>query len=142
METRGTILLVDDTPDIADLLRTTLAEAGYRVLIAPTVEIGVQILGAFRVGLVLVNASCSTHGEPGDPWSGLDRLVRAAGAAPLILNAPDEPHRHADYLAHGFAARLTNPLDLDALLTTVGVFLLDAGHHLAVPHGLATASKG
>ncbi len=44
METRKTILVVDDTPDIAHLLREVLELDGHRVLVAPTADIGMQIL--------------------------------------------------------------------------------------------------
>ncbi len=127
MATRSTILLVDDTPDIANLLREVLELDGHRVLVAPTADIGVQILRAFRVGLVLTDALCATNAEPDDIWSGLDRLVGVAGHVPLILYAPDKPHCYADHAAHGFAACLTKPLNLDALLKLVDAVLLVEG---------------
>ncbi len=127
MATRKTILVVDDTPEIAHLLREVLELDGHRVLVAPTADLGMQSLRAFRVALVLTDALYSTDAEPGDIWSGLDRLVRAAGSVPLILYAPDKPHRYAEYAAHGFAARLTKPLNLDGLLALVDSLLLAEG---------------
>lgn len=127
MNTRSTILLVDDTPDVADILREGLELDGHRVLVAQTVEVGVQILRAFKVALVLTATLGDTDAEPGHNWAGLDRLVGAAGNAPLILYAPNEPERYADYAAHGFAGLLPKPFDLDALVALVAAMLPRGG---------------
>ncbi len=141
METRGTILVVDDTPDIADLLRAVLTQAGYRVLVAPTAALGLQVLAAFRVGLVLADALPPADLR-GDIWGDLDRLAHAAGGSPLILYDPHGPGRYAEYAAHGFTARLPKPFDLDVLLTLVGSLLLADGRHPPARPGLVAAREG
>jgi DNA-binding response OmpR family regulator len=141
LATRGTILVVDDTPDSADLLRAMLEEAGYRVLVAPTAEIGVQILRAFRIGLVITAALQPESDGADDPWAAVDRLVGAGGGAPLILAAPDEPERYADYAAHGCAACLTTPLNLDGLPALVGSLLLGNGQDQTIVHAPAPARE-
>ncbi len=141
METRGTILLVEDTIEVANPLREVLTWGGYRVLVAPTVEIGVQILRAFRVGLVLTDTFWPASAEPGDHWADLDRLVCAAGAAPLVLCASDEPPAYAEHVAHGFVARLAKPLNLDALPALVDSLLLAAERLPAVAQGSAPARE-
>ncbi len=142
METRGTILVVDDTPDIATLLRAVLTEAGYRVLVAPTAETGLQVLAAFRVGLVLADAVPPASDCAGDPWADLDRLADAAGGSPLLLCAPGGAGDYADHAAHGFVACLPKPFDLDDLLATVGRLLPVGGPHQPVAHGSAPAHEG
>ncbi len=142
METRGTILVVDDTPDVAALLHAVLTEAGYRVLLAATVEAGLQILAAFRVGLVLADALPPDADPSGDPWADLDRLAHAAGGSPLLLYAPGGAGDYADHAAHGFVACLPKPFDLDALLATVGRLLPVGGPHQPVAHGPAPAREG
>ena len=47
MESRSTVLVMDDTADVAELLRDALGGAGYRVLVAPTPEAGLAIPAAF-----------------------------------------------------------------------------------------------
>jgi len=125
MEPRDTILVVDDTADVADLLREVLGGAGYRVLVAPTVAVGLQVLAAFRIALVLIDAPTPVDhdADAGAFWTELDRLARAARATPLIVYAGENPERYAAYAAHGYAAHLTTPLDHDALVATVAGLL-------------------
>ena len=132
MGTRGTILVVEDNPDIADLLRETLAEAGYRVLPAATPDAARQILAAFRVGLVLTDAFHGAPGAPGTIWDDLDPLVGLAGDAPLVLCSAHDPALYADFAAHGFTAALPKPFDLDDLLALVAT-LLPADRTLGTP---------
>jgi DNA-binding NtrC family response regulator len=144
MEPRSTILVVDDTADVADLLREVLSGAGYRVLVAPTLDVGLTILAAFVVRLVLIDAPTPTDADAdaGDFWGDLDRLAHRARQMPLIVYAGDNPERYADYAAHGYAAHLAKPLDLDALVALVAGFLLGGQAEPTIAHGPATASKG
>jgi DNA-binding response OmpR family regulator len=145
MEPRDTILVVDDTADIADLLRDLLTGAGYRVLVARSVDIGLKILAAFRIGLVLTDApqpAAADRDDAAPVWAELDRLALAARKTPLVLYAGAHPERYAEYAAHGIAACLAKPLDLDAVVALVGTLLPDDGHRPAVAHGSATAIKG
>ena len=144
MDQRDTILVVDDTADVADLLREVLGGAGYRVLVAPTVAVGLQVLAAFRIALVLIDAPTPTSDEAaaGDFWAELDRLAYAARKTPLIVYAGDSPERYAAYAAHGYAAHLAKPLDLDALVATVAGLLPAKRPDPTIAHGPATASQG
>ncbi len=144
MEPRDTILVVDDTADVADLLRAVLGGAGYRVLVARTVDAGLAILAAFVVRLVLIDAPTPTAGaaHASDFWAELDRLAYAARKTPLIVYAGENPERYAAYAAHGYAAHLATPLDLDALVATVAGLLPAARPGSAVSHAAATASEG
>ncbi len=143
MEPRDTILVVDDTADVADRLREVLGGAGYRVLVAPTVEVGLTILAAFVVRLVLIDAPTPTDAaaHAGEFWEELDRLAHAARRAPLIVYADDNPERYAAYADHGYAAHLVTPLDLDALVTTVAGLLPAAWPDPTIAHGPAPASQ-
>ena len=144
MEPRYTILVVDDTADVADLLREVLGGAGYRVLVAPTVAVGLQVLAAFRIALVLIDAPppANDDADAGNFWAELDRLAFAARKTPLIVYAGDESERYAAYAAHGYAAHLTKPLDLDALVRTVAGLLPAERPQSAITHGTTAVSKG
>jgi len=108
------------------------------------VDIGLKILAAFRIGLVLTDAPQTAEaGDDAAPvWAELDRLALAARKTPLVLYAGAHPERYAEYTAHGIAACLAKPLDLDAVVALVGTLLPPDGHQLAVAHGSATAIKG
>ena len=148
MEPRDTILVVDDTADVADLLRDVLGGAGYRVLVAPTLEVGLTILAAFVVRLVLIDAPTPTDdaADAGDFWGELDRLAHRARRMPLIVYAGDNPECYAecyaDYAAHGYAAHLAKPLDLDALAALVAGLLRAGQVDPTIAQGTATASQG
>jgi len=144
MEPRDTILVVDDTTDVADLLRDVLTRAGYRVLVAPTVAVGLTVLAAFVVRVVLIDAPTPADhdADAGDFWAELDRLADAARQTPLIVYAGDNPERYAAYAAHGYAAHLATPLDLGALVATVAGLLPAKRPDSAVSHAAAAASEG
>ncbi len=141
MGPRETILVVDDTADVADLLRDVLGGAGYRVLVARSVDIGLNILAAFAVRLVLIDAPTPADDDAAadDFWAELDRLAYAARATPLIVYADDDPERYAAYAAHGYAAHLATPLDHDALVRTVAGLLPARRPDQASAHGTAIA---
>jgi two-component system nitrogen regulation response regulator GlnG len=122
MDARPTILLVEDDPSIAALLRDVLTDAGYRVLVAATPTVGCTILAAFRVGLVLTDGF---HDGGDDPWAPLAPLVARAVGSPVILCSAHSPTVYADYADHGFAALLPKPFDLDGLLALVASVLPD-----------------
>ncbi len=127
MDARPTILLVEDDPAIAALLHDALTDEGYRVLVAASPMVGCTILTAFRVGLVL------TDGFRGDdPWAPLAPLVAQAGSTPVILCSAANPARYADHAAHGFAALLPKPFDLDGLVALVAALLARGGRADAV----------
>ncbi len=114
MDARPTILLVKDDSAIAALIRDVLTDEGYRVLVAATPTLGRTILAAFKVALIL------TDGFRGDdPWAPLALLVAQAGRTPVILCSAAHLERYADHAAHGFAALLPKPFNLDALVALV-----------------------
>ncbi len=125
MEKCGTILLVEGDPDTAALLQTALDRGGHRVLLARTVAEGRDILAAFRVGLVIAEAQrpVARPDRAVGIWADLDPLAQAAGGAAPIVCSADDQSRYADHVAHGFAAFLPKPFDLDALLVLVGAVL-------------------
>ncbi len=144
MEPRDTILVVDDTAAVAALLREVLGRAGYRVLVAPTVAVGLQALAAFRIALVLIDAPtpAADAADADALWAELDRLAYAARQTPLIIYAGERPERYAAYAAHGYAAHLATPLDLDALVRTAVGLLPAKRPDPTIAHGIAIAMQG
>ena len=77
----GTIVVVEDDANIADLLDMYLRQEGYRVLQAETGERGLELVGQERPRLVILDV-----GLPGT-IDGLDvcRLLRADGHTPVLM---------------------------------------------------------
>ncbi len=114
MDARPTILLVEDDAAVGALIQDVLTDEGYRVLVAATPTLGRTILAAFKVARIL------TDGFRGDdPWAPLAPLVSQAGRTPVILCSAANAALYAAHAAHGFAARLPKPFDLDALVALV-----------------------
>jgi DNA-binding response OmpR family regulator len=79
------VLVVEDDASIADLLDLYLREAGYRVLLAPSGERGLQLFGQQAIALVVLDV-----GLPGMDGFEVCRRLRAASAVPvLFLTARD-----------------------------------------------------
>ena len=113
----GTLLVVDDDPTILEVLRAVLADDGYRVLVAPTIDLALDLLRAFRVQLVLVDAF-RDHADP-DPWANLDRIRARARETPVVIVSAHSEKSFTGYAQRGFADLLTKPFDLDELSALV-----------------------
>ncbi len=114
------VLVVDDEPDVRDLLRLLLEQRDARVRCAASAEEALALLPAFRPDVVV-----SDIGMPGGDGYALMRRIRAlpphrggdVPAAALTAYARDEDRREA--FAAGFQRHLVKPVQPDVLVTTV-----------------------
>lgn len=122
-----TILLVEDNPDILKINQGTLADAGYRVLTAETLEAARLVLESSTPDLLVLDVML----PDGD---GVDFCteIRARGlAAPvLFLTAKGKKEDTLAGLRAGGDDYLTKPYDLDIFLARVQALLRRA----APPH--------
>jgi len=77
---RGTILVVDDEPNIADLIELYLSREGYRVVKATTGEGGVRAVGEHRPRLVVLDV-----GLPDVDGLEVCRRLRLTSTIPVIF---------------------------------------------------------
>ncbi len=120
ISTAKKILVIEDDPSAAQLAQVTLEGAGYRVIVCPDGEMGVDIATSeSTVDLVVLDIML-----PG--MSGFDvnrRLLsnpRTATLPVLILTAaPDNQDRIAEFVLTEPGAYLAKPADPDAFLETV-----------------------
>ena len=111
------VLVVDDDEDARELLVTVLELAGATVHAAASVASARGLLAGMRPALVV-----SDLGMPDEDGYALvaDVHARFGRAYPVIaLTAYASAAEHARALAHGFAAHLTKPVEVDVLLATV-----------------------
>ena len=120
------ILVVDDNPDILNILKTVLAEKGYRVLTATEGSEAVNIVCNERPDLIVLDLifpadmtqSCQV-------WDGfrimawLRRMGRAKNVPVIIVSGSDPDEYEERCLAAGAAAFLPKPLDIHKVLATV-----------------------
>lgn len=125
------ILLIEDDPDIGDLIVELLRDEGYETTVAATPAASVGLLAAQRFDLVLSDAFAENE-FAANRWGTLERIRRAAGAVPVIICTAHRADQFAGYAARGFAALLEKPFDLDDLLALLAR-LIDEQQRPAMP---------
>jgi DNA-binding response OmpR family regulator len=130
-EEPGTIVVVEDDPNIADLLDLYLRREGFRVLQAADGRYGLELVSRERPRLVVLDI-----GLPGD-LDGLDvcRRLRSAGDTPvLILTARDDEIDRVLGLELGADDYVTKPFSPRELVARVKAILRRArGEHERKP---------
>lgn len=114
----GTILIVEDNPDVRKLVRNVLHDDGCRVVAATNRADALTALTSLRFDLILTAAVDSAAADV-DHWEPLDTLRRAAVGTPTIIFTALPPATFSGYATRGFAGLLGKPCDTDLLLTTV-----------------------
>jgi DNA-binding response OmpR family regulator len=74
------VVVIEDDSNIADLLDLYLRDAGYRVLLAPSGERGLELLGQHDAALAIVDI-----GLPGMDGFEVCRRIRAADTVPILF---------------------------------------------------------
>ena len=118
-ETKGTIVVVDDEPNIADLVDLYLAREGFRVLKAATGEAGLQAVRDHRPRLVVLDV-----GLPDVDGLEVCKRVRATSQVPVIfLTARDGEVDRVLGLELGADDYLTKPFSPAELVARVKAVL-------------------
>jgi CheY-like chemotaxis protein len=111
------ILVVEDEADLATVVRDLLSEEGYRVTVAASHATAGALLAVERFDVVLLDSPGAALGEAA--WAAMARLRALAGDTPVVLFTAHHPALVGDVAAHGFAAVVHKPFDLEQLLAVV-----------------------
>ena len=117
----GAILIVEDNPTNALILRMMLQKSGYSAVVATDGADGVEMADRLRPPLILLDL----HMPRLDGFAAAAEIRRRAGdRAPVIIavTANVGPAVHAACLASGFGAVLSKPVFLDTLVSIVRTF--------------------
>ena len=112
---RGRVLLVEDEPDIAEVVVQLLSESGLTVRVANTLDQAIAALRESTFDLVLADGLSR---DPEQAFATALTVLRAAGDTPVVLftahrREPDEVR------AAGFAELISKPFNIDDLVERV-----------------------
>ncbi|MDP9057826.1 MAG: response regulator transcription factor [Pseudomonadota bacterium] len=109
-----TVLVVDDEPAIRRLLCASLARAGYRTVEAATGRAALTALQIDKPAAILLDL-----GLPDRDGLELIQLLKAGGAAVLVISARDETDQKVAALDLGADDYVTKPFDSEEVLARV-----------------------
>jgi DNA-binding response OmpR family regulator len=113
----GRVLVVDDEPHVAGMLREALLHVGYVVKIAVTGHEALGLLPAFQPDVVLLDVMMP--GMKGDEV--LAQLRREHPGVPVVMvTANQDEHAARQMLSRGAFDYLPKPFQLDVLERIVG----------------------
>jgi CheY-like chemotaxis protein len=114
------ILVVDDDPDIRDVLRWILEDGGYRLAVAADGAAGLAVAEGQAPDLILLDVSMPRLDGPG-----FCRAYRAAGgSAPIVVVTASNPaDMDATVGACGAVGYMHKPFDIDDVLAVVAEHL-------------------
>ena len=119
-----TILVVEDSPDVRDLLVSFLSRSGFAVDSAVNGQVALAMIAAKPHDLILLDLSMPVM----DGWQTLD-AIRALpdGEQRMVvaLTAHALPQERAEGLRRGFNAYITKPIQLRGFLQTLTKLLSD-----------------
>jgi CheY-like chemotaxis protein len=117
VKNRGTVLVVDDSPDARDYLTVVLVEAGYRVLCAESVR---EALGMLRAGASIDVVLVDYNLEDGTGAAFVHQAVNEGrldpGATPTLICTA---YRYVELPPN--VRMLQKPVDPSALLRAIRV---------------------
>lgn len=114
------ILVVDDEPEVRDLMEHFLADKGFEVRAAENGRLGLKVLESFTPDLVLLDM----HMPELDGVGTLRELARRWPALPVIVVTVNEDvETTARLLQLGAADYVPKPFDLDYLEQAISIQL-------------------
>ena len=113
------LLIIEDDPDIAALLRLDLCDAGYRVTVAHTVMNGVLAIRQTQPDLILLDLGL----PDGDGRQVLTRVRRSSSVPVLILTARESISEKVELLNLGADDYIVKPYSVAELAARIAVQL-------------------
>jgi CheY-like chemotaxis protein len=119
------ILVVEDEPAIAELVRRRLDEEGYAVTLARSGPKALELAAARRFDLVLMDINLGKFSPDGFAVNGRLKADPATAPIPVIaLTAHAQQVEHRERaLREGFVEHVTKPIDFDLLLEKIAASL-------------------
>lgn len=113
---RTIVLLVENTPAVANVAAALLEAEGYAVLATASLETALRVLSAAPIALVIADSFAMTAAASVEK---LQPLLAAAGRMPVLLFTAHRDLSAEQARAAGFAGLLPKPFDIDEMLAQV-----------------------
>ena len=116
---RGTVLVVDDEPDLSWVMRFNLEVEGYRTFAAADGRTALHLLREQHPEVMILDVMMPVM----DGWSVLEELNGTAGAdrpRVVVVSARTSPEDRKRATTLGVDAFIPKPFELDDLLEVVG----------------------
>jgi len=108
------VLVVDDDPDIRELLVSVLSEDGYETKAAGNGRVALELLERWRADVVVLDLMMPVM----DGWTFAERIREKKMQIPIVvLSAANDLRAHARRI--GAADIVSKPFDLDTLLPRI-----------------------
>lgn len=107
------VLVVDDDPDIRELLVSLLSDDGYEAESARNGRDALEVLDRFRADVIVLDLMMPVM----DGWTFAERMKEKWTIPIVVLSAATEVRRHAARL--GAADVIPKPFDIDTLLPCI-----------------------
>ena len=114
------VLIAEDDPPVAMMLRDILGEFGYEVSVAVSLEQVVQVALHVRPHIVLIGLD--GHGNFAPGWQAAIMLARLLPGIPLVMIATSDPaveEAGKTVRSRAFAAALLKPFSIDKLTSII-----------------------
>ncbi len=110
------LLIIDDDESIIESLRNTLAQAGYKILVAEDAHSGLEQFEKYHPDLIICELRLA--GMNGIEF--LKRVKTSNCFLPFIMiTAYDDPHSTIEAIQHGAYDYIAKPLDVERLITII-----------------------
>jgi two-component system, chemotaxis family, chemotaxis protein CheY len=127
MPPRGSILVVDDSAEIRELVQLTLESAGYRVRTAEDGAAALDIIYGDTFSVILFDIQMPVM--DGVDFVHAYRSLPGHQARLLVMTAGHNARRYAGQL--GADGHIAKPFDPDKLLSTVSAFVGGTGRSMS-----------
>jgi DNA-binding response OmpR family regulator len=121
------VILLEDDPDLAHLVRELLEESDYHVVHVTTME---ELLVEAARRAPCVALLDSTNPKAFDLWSVGHKLVEL-GVPPIAFTAHASAKEEFEADAHGFVGLVTKPFDADEFIQIVDSICWEENHAAA-----------